>query len=599
MFPNHVLSQDATETDEPNVAVAANSVSAEHITISEFRTRGPNGDTDDMIELFNPTPENVAVGGWQLKVSTGTEDAAEVFTIPDDVILSPGQYFLATSQDTSITIAPDISFTLDIPDNGGLALLDGENVVDQVGMSIGGEYFEGMPLLPMTGAEDSSYERLSVAEAGNCSDTDDNAADFTRVNPSNPQNMSSPMKVCLSLSEPTNTPVPTSDTVSIQKPDATATDVDFETPTTAPDATATEEAEGVMPQLPNATATEMPSPIPTESAAESDTFQADANGNISHPNPGLTTFTWTAEALSNAQPMPLRMLAGKPDTTSTFNWGGHTRQWSNPYTGPGPNPGFGPNPGPETQHNPAENGYEYPPPYSRYTEFSNVNRFPLRTIGALFFTQNGSSYRCSGAVAYRNIVWTAGHCVHDGGGSAAGWSSNFQFCPSWRAGAANPRFGCYTNWSNAWVRTEWYNNEELGMDFAVIVFDSSDYPGDDVGWLGFETGRNPVNHWAVIGFPSQSPFNGRSMITCQAPYSSMDASTNPDTVGFGCDMTGGSSGGPGIRKISGRGGYINTNMSYGYIGFGQEAFGPYLGDQAWGLYCIAIQNGTGVTNPDC
>ena len=292
--------------------------------------------------------------------------------------------------------------------------------------------------------------------------------------------------------------------------------------------------------------------------------------------------------------MPLLQVPMERSAVTSFSYGTHTHHYSLPY---GPK-GYGGAPGPDHNKNTVTNGYDYPPPFSRFVEFSNVNRFPLRTIGVLFFTQNGSSYRCSGAVAYRNIVWTAGHCVHDGSGSESGWSTNFVFYPSWRAGAENPKFGHYDNWSNSWVTTNWYDDGNLEEDFGVVVFDDTGagYPGDDLGWLGFETGATPVQQWAVIGFPAESPFNGKAMTTCQTSYSIMDTSR---IVGFGCDMTGGSSGGPGIRKINGKGGYINTNMSFGYIGYKWESFGPYFGDHAWSLFCTAIEYDGSVDHPDC
>lgn len=326
------------------------------------------------------------------------------------------------------------------------------------------------------------------------------------------------------------------------------------------------------------------------------TVQAQDDGNISNPNPGIDTFAWTEEAMANAQPMPLLMREGRPQSgPATFSAGEvHT----SPPAGPG---------GREILSTSAQNsgitlfanGYDYPPPFTRYTEFGNGNRYPNSTIGTLFFTQNSVAYRCSGAIAYRNIVWTAGHCVHDGSGTGAGWSSDFVFYPAWRNGAVNPLYGSYSNDINVWTRTAWYNGE-IGEDMGVVVFDNTGgYLGDNIGYLGFQTGVSSVQNWSLFGYPSVAPFNGNNLVSCRTSYSRMDTSTTPDTVGFGCDMTGGSSGGPGIRRFSGAGGWINTHMSYGYIGFGQEAFGPYFGNNAWSLFCQAIETGTGVDHPGC
>ena len=58
--------------------------------------------------------------------------------------------------------------------------------------------------------------------------------------------------------------------------------------------------------------------------------------------------------------------------------------------------------------------------------------FPTSTNGKVFFTDDGVNYVCSGtAIASTNksVVWTAGHCVHDGPGS---FHTNWVFVPAYR-----------------------------------------------------------------------------------------------------------------------------------------------------------------------
>ena len=60
------------------------------------------------------------------------------------------------------------------------------------------------------------------------------------------------------------------------------------------------------------------------------------------------------------------------------------------------------------------------------TPYSGVDR----NNGKVFFTLDGVNYVCSGtsvaASAGISLVWTAGHCVHEGPGS---YASNFMFAP--------------------------------------------------------------------------------------------------------------------------------------------------------------------------
>ena len=46
--------------------------------------------------------------------------------------------------------------------------------------------------------------------------------------------------------------------------------------------------------------------------------------------------------------------------------------------------------------------------------------YPYRTCGKLFFSQGGSDFAGSASVVARNIILTAGHCVHSGPGGSCG-----------------------------------------------------------------------------------------------------------------------------------------------------------------------------------
>ena len=61
-------------TPAGGVVIAAPSLTPAHdnIVISEFRTRGPAGDRDEFIEIFNPTNLTLDISGWELRVPRWT-----------------------------------------------------------------------------------------------------------------------------------------------------------------------------------------------------------------------------------------------------------------------------------------------------------------------------------------------------------------------------------------------------------------------------------------------------------------------------------------------------------------------------------------------
>jgi V8-like Glu-specific endopeptidase len=229
-------------------------------------------------------------------------------------------------------------------------------------------------------------------------------------------------------------------------------------------------------------------------------------------------------------------------------------------------------------------GYNYPAPFTRYENFDDYTVFPYSTVGVLYFTQNGTDYRCSAAAIGNNAVWTAGHCVHDGTGSDNGWSTDVVFAPAFKDG--NTPFG---TWSAIDVVSDssWINFGNFRFDFGGVILgpNGSDQTVDEVvGSLGFAYNLNPVQHWFNFGYPSNAPFDGFTMQICAGSFARNDPFYSyPMPMAMGCDMTPGSSGGPWIINFSGTPGttnYINGNNSYRYTGLDQEIYSPYFGEAA-------------------
>ena len=176
------------------------------VVISEFRTRGPNGGNDEFIELYNLSSSPVNISGWQIRGSNESGTITTRAVITGGVTLNPGCHYLLTNPNStggpySGSLPGNQTFGPGITDDGGIALTDAAGIIiDQVGMSAGSAFREGLALTPRTSNVNSSYERRPGGAAGNGQDTDNNAADFSFVS-SNPQNANS---TCLSSSGPTD-----------------------------------------------------------------------------------------------------------------------------------------------------------------------------------------------------------------------------------------------------------------------------------------------------------------------------------------------------------------------------------------------------------
>jgi hypothetical protein len=185
------------------------SQAANNVVISEFRTRGPNGASDEFIELYNPTNGNVDISNWEIHGSNGSGGTSVRATIPSLTSLAPGQHYLIANSSSggySGLVAANLTYGTGITDDGGIALtLADDTAVDQVGMASGSAYKEGTTLTPLSGTADQSYERNSLETYSGCMDSNNNIADFTLRTPSDPQNLSSLAIVCTGVTNITST----------------------------------------------------------------------------------------------------------------------------------------------------------------------------------------------------------------------------------------------------------------------------------------------------------------------------------------------------------------------------------------------------------
>src|SRR3954468_10481517 len=178
-----------------------------NVVISEFRFRGPNGASDEFIELYNRSNVPVAIGGWLIRGSNNAGTVSTRVTIATGRMLDAGCHFLVTNSTAgaySGGVAGDQTYSTGVTDDGGVAvtLPDQTTVVDAVGLSTGSAFKEGTPLASL-GATNAnrSYERKPGGLAGSGTDTDDNSLDFQLIGPSDPQ---SALTTCIGSTAPTD-----------------------------------------------------------------------------------------------------------------------------------------------------------------------------------------------------------------------------------------------------------------------------------------------------------------------------------------------------------------------------------------------------------
>ncbi|HEX7318123.1 MAG TPA: lamin tail domain-containing protein [Pyrinomonadaceae bacterium] len=188
------------------------------LIISEFRLRGPNGNTDEFIEIYNAsgaahTVAAVSGTGYGIAASDGITRCS----IPNGTVIPAGGHFLCANSIGYTTLAsypagngttatPDAVFTTGINDNAGIAIFNNNtggaaynlaNRFDAVGSTSEANtlYKEGTgwPALTPFSIDHSFYRTLcprasstvdplcSPSDAGLPQDTDDNALDFVFV----------------------------------------------------------------------------------------------------------------------------------------------------------------------------------------------------------------------------------------------------------------------------------------------------------------------------------------------------------------------------------------------------------------------------------
>ena len=160
------------------------------VVINEVSTRGPNGATDEFIEVRNVSSRSLDLTGYTIRVYGPSNNVIDTITLPAGMVLqpkgNPGQFVVLTGQNFSGTIGDQtnvvpffLAGTEGIPANGGVAIFS------QTGAKIDGVAFRASAATPREGQaalpETAATEQLGASNARDIlsTDTDNNRVDFS------------------------------------------------------------------------------------------------------------------------------------------------------------------------------------------------------------------------------------------------------------------------------------------------------------------------------------------------------------------------------------------------------------------------------------
>ncbi|MGH9934842.1 MAG: lamin tail domain-containing protein, partial [Blastocatellia bacterium] len=185
------------------------------IVISQVYGGGGNSGApfqNDFIELFNRGATTIDITGWAIQYASSTGTSWQKTDLSG--MLAPGKYYLIQQSSGGATGAPlptpDATGTIAMAATAGKVALtnnntlivsgticpSGASVVDVVGYGSGTNCFEGTGPTPTISATTAA-----VRGANGCTETDNNAADFT-AGPVNPRNNALPAVVCGATTNP-------------------------------------------------------------------------------------------------------------------------------------------------------------------------------------------------------------------------------------------------------------------------------------------------------------------------------------------------------------------------------------------------------------
>jgi len=180
----------------------------DHLLISEVRSRGAGGASDDFIELYNPTDAPIQLdSSWNIeaiKIELGSITYSKRWVGNGSTVKAHGHYLIAASGYTQAPM-PDDALAPSITDATGIHLVYGGGIIDTLcyykdlttqGLITFYACEGGAVLNPHDDTAstdtDQSLERRPGGNFGHCVDTNDNKSDFVVQAPSTPKNAATP-----------------------------------------------------------------------------------------------------------------------------------------------------------------------------------------------------------------------------------------------------------------------------------------------------------------------------------------------------------------------------------------------------------------------
>jgi hypothetical protein len=211
-----------------------------------------------------------------------------------------------------------------------------------------------------------------------------------------------------------------------------------------------------------------------------------------------------------------------------------------------------------------------------------------RENGVVLFVVGGQLARCSGTAVNApsmSVVFTAGHCVREGGPRGRWYNRKWVFIPGYRYGQRP--FGVFpAKWLDATLQWQTTGSENVDVGVAVVRRNErGQLLSRAVGGAGIAWGLPPAQSFDVHGYPAAPPFDGETQHSCSpATYLGHDPVSfllpGPLSLAVSCEVTGGASGGG--WTIAGD--ILNGVTDYGYAGNPNTDFGAYFGKEVARLY---------------
>jgi hypothetical protein len=242
----------------------------------------------------------------------------------------------------------------------------------------------------------------------------------------------------------------------------------------------------------------------------------------------------------------------------------------------------------------------------------------VKATGKVLFAMGSTYYVCSAsvvddAVSARSLVLTAAHCAYDETGHQ--FATNWMFVPDYDSApaplntsgsfCASTSLGCWTATAlvvhDGYATAGGFNNQAVVYDFAFAVVEAGGKDGTTQ--LDTTVGGHPIQFSSesanadtyLFGYPAAGKYKGKDLVYCRGPLG-FDPSTANATYRVGCNMTGGSSGGPWFSPFnSGAGnGTLMSLNSYGYSGI-TAMHGPKFNANTQAVFNSAAEATTNIT----